>query len=88
MKHSKQHKAIRRRPFVQWYRRHRSFLKVCAIVLAVGLVALAAASWLNRAYAIDFRAVHRCIGTVKYLNQIRTVHLNVGECISNPYKIV
>ena len=70
----------------QGYRRDRVWSWIIAIVLIFFAV------WLI--YTIDMAnaraatgygiAVHRCIETAKYLNQIATVHLNVAGCINHP----
>jgi hypothetical protein len=70
------------------FRRRRRIWGWIIAVVIIFLVVLGMV-WYRMANAItiNYPAIHNCIETAKYLNQIATVHLNVGGCVNNPYEI-
>jgi hypothetical protein len=88
MKHSKQYSTIRRRPLNNWYKRHRRFLMICAVVVVVALIMVLAITWQARADSIDYQQVHKCIETYKAINQDKVKPLyDVAQCTHNPNTI-
>jgi hypothetical protein len=77
------HFSIDRYHRSQWWKRNR-FIVYGFIVLAIIALAIA---YYNHALAMDYPAIHKCIETAKYLNQIATVHLDVAGCINHPNTI-
>ena len=81
--HSNVYDEIWQRPYRSWFRKHRAAIAIVAVLVLAFIVVL----WLNKAYAMDPRAIHLCISTARELNQEATIHLDPQSCLKNPYFI-
>jgi hypothetical protein len=77
------HFSIDRYHRSKWWNHNRKWF----VILVISLAILFTLWWIGTANAMDYPAIHKCIETAKYLNQIATVHLDVAGCINNPYQI-
>ena len=83
MQHSKQYSTIRRRPYINWYTKHKEIIEIISVAVVAAAIVLMICTWYNRAYAENYQQVHKCIETYKAITPRRFIHFGrISEIIS------